>query len=264
MSEGLRDQTPPQNIEAEKAVLGAIFLNGDALVDAMEQLTADDFYRRAHGLIFQTMVNLNDRDEAIDVVTVSDELKRQNQLEDIGGMPYIAELAASVPTAANVGYYAKIVAQKAVLRRLIQTATKIVTDGYSEDAPVDELLDQAEQSIMNVNESRNRAGFKAIKDVLNSTFEEIDRLSQKGDTVTGLSTGYPDLDKMTTGLHDDELMILAARPAVGKTAFALNIAQNVGTKTDKAVAIFSLEMSAESLVNRMLCAEGSILSLIHI
>ncbi|GAX01614.1 replicative DNA helicase [Secundilactobacillus silagei] len=258
MSEGLRDQTPPQNIEAEKAVLGAIFLNGDALVDAMEQLTADDFYRRAHGLIFQTMVNLNDRDEAIDVVTVSDELKRQNQLEDIGGMPYIAELAASVPTAANVGYYAKIVAQKAVLRRLIQTATKIVTDGYSEDAPVDELLDQAEQSIMNVNESRNRAGFKAIKDVLNSTFEEIDRLSQKGDTVTGLSTGYPDLDKMTTGLHDDELMILAARPAVGKTAFALNIAQNVGTKTDKAVAIFSLEMSAESLVNRMLCAEGSI------
>ncbi|GAX05053.1 replicative DNA helicase [Secundilactobacillus pentosiphilus] len=258
MSEGLRDQTPPQNIEAEKAVLGAIFLNGDALVDAMEQLTADDFYRRAHGLIFQTMVNLNDRDEAIDVVTVSDELKRQNQLEDIGGMPYIAELAAAVPTAANVGYYAKIVAQKAVLRRLIQTATKIVTDGYAEDAPVDDLLDQAEQSIMNVNESRNQAGFKAIKDVLNTTFEEIDRLSQKGDTVTGLSTGYPDLDKMTTGLHDDELMILAARPAVGKTAFALNIAQNVGTKTDKAVAIFSLEMSAESLVNRMLCAEGSI------
>lgn len=258
MSEGLRDQTPPQNIEAEKAVLGAIFLNGDALVDAMEQLTADDFYRRAHGLIFQTMVNLNDRDEAIDVVTVSDELKRQNQLEDIGGMPYIAELAAAVPTAANVGYYAKIVAQKAVLRRLIQTATKIVTDGYAEDVPVDDLLDQAEQSIMNVNESRNQAGFKAIKDVLNTTFEEIDRLSQKGDTVTGLSTGYPDLDKMTTGLHDDELMILAARPAVGKTAFALNIAQNVGTKTDKAVAIFSLEMSAESLVNRMLCAEGSI------
>ncbi|MTV81448.1 replicative DNA helicase [Secundilactobacillus folii] len=258
MSEGLRDQTPPQNIEAEKAVLGAIFLNGDALVDAMEQLTADDFYRRAHGLIFQTMVNLNDRDEAIDVVTVSDELTRLNQLEDVGGMPYIAELAASVPTAANVGYYAKIVAQKALVRRLIQTATKIVTDSYSEDVPVDELLDQAEQSIMNVNESRNQAGFKVIKDVLNSTFEEIDRLSQQGDTVTGLSTGYPDLDKMTTGLHDDELMILAARPAVGKTAFALNIAQNVGTKTDKAVAIFSLEMSAESLVNRMLCAEGSI------
>ncbi len=204
------------------------------------------------------MVNLNDQDEAIDVVTVSDELTRLNQLEDVGGMPYIAELASSVPTAANVSYYAKIVSQKAVIRRLIQTATKIVTDGYTEDVPVDEMLDQAEQAIMNVNESRNQSGFKVIKDVLNNTFEEIDRLSQQGDTITGLSTGYPDLDKMTTGLHDDELMILAARPAVGKTAFALNIAQNVGTKTDKAVAIFSLEMSAESLVNRMLCAEGSI------
>lgn len=258
MSEGLRDQTPPQNIDAEKAVLGAIFLSGDALVDAMEQLQAEDFYRRANQLIFQVMVDLNDRDEAIDVVTVTDELTRQNQLDDVGGMPYIGELATSVPTAANVGYYAKIVSDKATLRRLIQTATKIVTEGYTEDAPVSELLDSAEQAIMNVTEARNQSGFKVIKDVLNSTFEEIDRLSQQGDTITGLSTGYPDLDKMTTGLHDDELMILAARPAVGKTAFALNIAQNVGTKTDKAVAIFSLEMSAESLVSRMLCAEGSI------
>lgn len=258
MSEGLRDQTPPQNIDAEKAVLGAIFLSGDALVDAMEQLQPEDFYRRANQLIFQVMVDLNDRDEAIDVVTVTDELTRQNQLDDVGGMPYIGELATSVPTAANVGYYAKIVSDKATLRRLIQTATKIVTEGYTEDAPVSELLDSAEQAIMNVTEARNQSGFKVIKDVLNNTFEEIDRLSQQGDTITGLSTGYPDLDKMTTGLHDDELMILAARPAVGKTAFALNIAQNVGTKTDKAVAIFSLEMSAESLVNRMLCAEGSI------
>ena len=258
MSEGLRDQTPPQNIDAEKAVLGAIFLSGDALVDAMEQLQAEDFYRRANQLIFQVMVDLNDRDEAIDVVTVTDELTRQNQLDDVGGMPYIGELATSVPTAANVGYYAKIVSDKATLRRLIQTATKIVTEGYTEDAPVSELLDSAEQAIMNVTEARNQSGFKMIKDVLNNTFEEIDRLSQQGDTITGLSTGYPDLDKMTTGLHDDELMILAARPAVGKTAFALNIAQNVGTKTDKAVAIFSLEMSAESLVSRMLCAEGSI------
>lgn len=258
MSEGLRDQTPPQNIEAEKAVLGAIFLNGDALVDAMELVQADDFYRRAHQLIFQVMVDLNDRDEAIDAVTVSDELKRQNQLEDVGGMAYIAELASSVPTASNVGYYAKIISEKATLRRLIQTATKIVTDGYAEDESVDDIIDGAEQAIMNVSEARSQSGFKVIKDVLNTTFEEIDKLSQQGDTVTGLSTGYKDLDDMTTGLHEDELMILAARPAVGKTAFALNIAQNVGTKTDKAVAIFSLEMSAESLVSRMLCAEGSI------
>lgn len=257
-NEIINDQTPPQNIEAEKAVLGAIFLSIDALVDSMEYLQPDDFYRRAHQLIFAVMVDLNDRDEAIDAVTVSDELTTRNQLEDIGGVNYIAELASSVPTAANAIYYAKIVSQQAILRRLIKTATDIVTQSYSQDESVDDLLAQAEQSIMNVAEDRNSSGFKPIKDVLTSTFEEIDKLAQQKDTVTGLSTGYRDLDKITTGLHEDELMILAARPAVGKTAFALNIAQNVGTKTDKTVAIFSLEMSAESLVNRMLCAEGSI------
>jgi len=257
-NEIINDQTPPQNIEAEKAVLGAIFLSTDALVDSMEYLQPDDFYRRAHQLIFAVMVDLNDRDEAIDAVTVSDELTTRNQLEDIGGVNYIAELASSVPTAANAIYYAKIVSQQAILRRLIKTATDIVTQSYSQDESVDDLLAQAEQSIMNVAEDRNSSGFKPIKDVLTSTFEEIDKLAQQKDTVTGLSMGYRDLDKITTGLHEDELMILAARPAVGKTAFALNIAQNVGTKTDKTVAIFSLEMSAESLVNRMLCAEGSI------
>ncbi|GAK47509.1 DNA helicase [Secundilactobacillus oryzae JCM 18671] len=257
-NEIINDQTPPQNIEAEKAVLGAIFLSTDAIVDTMAYLQPEDFYRRAHQLIFAVMVDLNDRDEAIDAVTVSDELTTRNQLEDIGGVSYIAELASSVPTAANASYYAKIVSQQAILRRLIRTATDIVTKSYSQDDSVEDLLAQAEQSIMNVAEDRNSSGFKPIKDVLTNTFEEIDKLAQQKDTVTGLSTGYRDLDKITTGLHEDELMILAARPAVGKTAFALNIAQNVGTKTDKTVAIFSLEMSAESLVNRMLCAEGSI------
>ena len=163
-----------------------------------------------------------------------------------------------MPTAANVVYYAKIVHEKSVTRRLIKTATEIVTKSYAGDEDVSDLLDEAERSILNVSEDQNQEGFKDIKDVLKGTFEEIDRLSQQESTVTGLSTGYPELDKMTTGLHSDELVILAARPAVGKTAFALNIAQNVGTKTDKTVALFSLEMSAESLVNRMLCAEGSI------
>ncbi|WCJ47745.1 replicative DNA helicase [Levilactobacillus brevis] len=226
----LTDHTPPQNLEAEKAVLGAIFLSTDALVDALEYLTPEDFYRREHQIIFQSMMDLNDRDEAIDVVTITDRLTAKNELDDVGGVTYIAELAGAVPTAANATYYAKIVQEKAILRRLI----------------------------MGVAETRNQSGFKPIREVLNSSFEEINQLSEQGDTITGLSTGYAELDKMTTGLHDDELMILAARPAVGKTAFALNIAQNVGTKTDKTVAIFSLEMSAESLVNRMLCAEGSI------
>lgn len=254
----LSDQTPPQNIEAEKAVLGAAFLSGDALVEAMEYVQPEDFYRRAHQIIFQKMVDLNDQDKPIDALTMREQLDKTNQLEDIGGFSYIVELAEAVPTAANVVYYAKIVQEKSVLRKLIQTATDIVTRSYTGEEEVPDLLDEAERSILNVAETRNQDGFKEIKDVLKEAFEEIDRLSQNDSDVTGLSTGYPQLDKMTTGLHEDELVILAARPAVGKTAFALNIAQNVGTQTDKTVAIFSLEMSAQSLVNRMLCAEGSI------
>jgi len=255
----LTDHTPPQNLDAEKAVLGAIFLSTDALVDALEYLTPEDFYRREHQIIFQAMIDLNDRDEAIDAVTIADRLTSKNELDDVGGITYIADLASAVPTAANAVFYAKIVQDAAVKRRLIQTATNIVTQGYQDDGTdINDLLDNAERDIMNVAEMRSQSGFKTIRDVLNSTFEDINDLAERGDAITGLSTGYAELDKMTTGLHDDELMILAARPAVGKTAFALNIAQNVGTKTDKTVAIFSLEMSAESLVNRMLCAEGSI------
>ncbi|MEE8825612.1 replicative DNA helicase [Lentilactobacillus sunkii] len=258
MSNEFGNELPPQNIDAEKAVLGSIFLSTDALVESMEFLEPDDFYKHSHQIIYKDMVELNDRDEAIDVVTITNILTEQNNLEDVGGMEYIADLAGSVPTAANVTYYAKIVKDKAILRRLIQTATNIVTNSYNTDDDVTTVLDDAERDIMNVAENRTMSGFKPIKEVLNNAFNEIDRLSQEGDAVTGLSTGYPELDKITTGLHSDELIILAARPAVGKTAFALNLAQNVGTKTDKTVAIFSLEMSAESLVNRMLCAEGSI------
>ncbi|UDM32162.1 replicative DNA helicase [Lentilactobacillus laojiaonis] len=252
------NEVPPHNLDAEKSVLGAIFLSPDALADAMEFLEPSDFYKRAHQIIFQAMVTLNDQDQAIDVITISDLLTNQNELEDIGGLAYITELAAFVPSAANVTYYAKIVKDKSMLRRLISTATNIVTNGFNTEDDVATVLDNAERDIMNVAENRNQTGFKPIKDVLNTTLNEISRLAEEGDDVTGLSMGFPELDKMTTGLHEDELIILAARPAVGKTAFALNIAQNVGTKTDKSVAIFSLEMSAESLVNRLICSEGSI------
>ena len=254
----LETQTPPQNIEAEKAVLGAVFLNSDAIVDAMEYVTAEDFYKHAHQVIFRVMVELNDQDEAIDVVTINNALEAQGLVDDVGGIAYIAELAGSVPTAANVGYYAKIVRDKAVLRKLIKTATKIVTQGYGQDGDVSDILDDAEREIMDVAENRNQTGFKPIADVLTTSMEEIDRLYQNDDEITGLPTGFKELDKITTGLHADELIIIAARPAVGKTAFALNIAQNVGIKTDKSVAIFSLEMGAEQLVNRMLCSEGNI------
>ena len=254
----MTDNLPPQNIEAEQAVLGAIFLNTDALADAMEYVEADDFYRRAHQILFQAMVNLNNDGEAIDVLTVQNYLTTNNQLDDVGGVAYIAELATSVPTAANAGYYAKIVEEKSMLRRLISTATNIITQANNGDDDVPSLLDSAERQIMDVSERRNRSGFREIKDVLNETLSDIDRSSQQSEDITGLPTGYREFDKMTAGLQPDNLIILAARPAVGKTAFALNIAQNVATSTDTSVAIFSLEMSAESLVNRMLCAEGSI------
>ncbi|NME24324.1 replicative DNA helicase [Lactobacillus salivarius] len=254
----MTDNLPPQNIEAEQAVLGAIFLNTDALADAMEYVEADDFYRRAHQILFQAMVDLNNDGEAIDVLTVQNYLTTNNQLDDVGGVAYIAELATSVPTAANAGYYAKIVEEKSMLRRLISTATNIITQANNGDDDVPSLLDSAERQIMDVSERRNRSGFREIKDVLNETLSDIDRLSQQSEDITGLPTGYREFDKMTAGLQPDNLIILAARPAVGKTAFALNITQNVATSTDTSVAIFSLEMSAESLVNRMLCAEGSI------
>ena len=254
----MTDNLPPQNIEAEQAVLGAIFLNTDALADAMEYVEADDFYRRSHQLLFQAMVDLNNNSEAIDVLTVQNYLSTNNQLDDVGGVAYIAELATSVPTAANAGYYAKIVEEKSMLRRLISTATNIITQANNNDEDVPSLLDSAERQIMDVSERKNRSGFREIKDVLNEALNDVDRLSQQSEDITGLPTGYREFDKMTAGLQPDNLIILAARPAVGKTAFALNIAQNVATTTDTSVAIFSLEMSAESLVNRMLCAEGSI------
>ncbi|MGV3234103.1 replicative DNA helicase (plasmid) [Latilactobacillus curvatus] len=258
MNNELIEQVPPQNNEAEQAVLGAVFISGDALVEAMEYVTADDFYRKAHRLIFETMVELNERGEGIDAVTLKSALDAQNQLEDIGGIGYLAELAEAVPTAANVVYYAKIVSEKAMLRRLIQTAQNIVAKGYAQNEDVTDILDTAEKEIMDVSERQNKAGFKSISDVLTSSIEQIDKLYQNEEDITGLSTGYRDLDKITAGLHEDELIILAARPGVGKTAFVLNIAQNIGTKTNENIAIFSLEMGAEQLVNRMLCAEGSI------
>lgn len=251
-------RTPPFNKEAEQAVLGSVFLNPQKLVEVAEFVTAEDFYVRAHRLIFAALSALSDRDEAIDVVTVQDYLDAHNQLDDIGGVGYVVELADAVPTAANAVYYAKIVAEKAQVRRLIATAESIAARGYDEQADVPALLETASDEILTVADTTKRSGFRHIKDVLNATVSQIDKLYQNDSEITGLPTGFKDLDKITTGLHDGELVIIAARPAVGKTAFALNIAQNVGTKTGKTVAIFSLEMGAEQLVSRMLCAEGSI------
>lgn len=252
------DRVPPHNNEAEQSVLGSILLQPAALISAMEFLQTNDFYRRAHQLIFQAMIDLNEKNEEIDVVTVANLLETNKQLEDVGGAAYLAEIANVVPTAANVEYYAQIVEERSLLRRLIQASTDIISETYEESDDVTSILDAAEQKILEVSERKNRSGFKKISDVLRDSMEEIDDLYKNAEEITGLSTGYRALDLMTAGLHEDELIILAARPGVGKTAFALNVAQNIGTSTDENVAIFSLEMGATQLVNRMLCAEGTI------
>ena len=252
------NRTPPRNLEAEQAVLGAVFLAKDAIVTAMEYVQPEDFYTRAHQIIFAAMLKLNDQDVPIDIVSMKNELDKEKQTANIGGIEYLAKLAAAPPTAADVASYAKLVKDKAVARRLIDTATTIAGKGYEDSEDLTNLLDEAERSILSVAESNNQSEMKLMRDLLYDATSHIDELSKQSTAVTGLAMGYPQLDKMTTGLHPDELVILAARPAMGKTAFALNIAQNVAVKNDTTVAIFSLEMGAESLVNRMLCAEGSI------
>lgn len=254
----LMDRIPPHNQEAEQSVLGAIFLEPQALITASETLLADDFYQAAHRLIFETMLRLSDLGKAIDVVTVTEELSSRNQLDDVGGISYMTELANAVPTAANIAYYSEIVAQKSLLRKLIRTATKIVEDSFTREDEVAELLAEAEKQIMEVANRNNSGDFKHVKDVLVQTYENVEKLQNRKGDITGIPTGFRDLDRLTAGFQRGDLIIVAARPSVGKTAFALNVAQAVGTQTTENVAIFSLEMGADQLVMRMLCAEGNI------
>jgi len=258
INELLGDRIPPQNIEAEQAVLGAIFLQPSSLTLASELLIPDDFYRAAHQKIYNAMLELSDKGEPVDLVTVTSELADVNLLEEVGGVSYLSDLANSAPTAANIEYYGKIVEEKSILRRLIRTATTIAQDGYSREDEVEVLLSEAEKTIMEVAQRKNAGAFQNIKDVLVQTYDNIETLHDRKGDVTGIPTGFIELDRMTAGFQRNDLIIVAARPSVGKTAFALNIAQNVATKTDENVAIFSLEMGADQLVMRMLCAEGNI------
>jgi replicative DNA helicase len=258
MSDPIMDRIPPHNQEAEQSVIGAIFLEPQALITAAEILQYEDFYRVAHQKIFQTMNRLSDQGKPIDVVTVTEELASKKELEDVGGLSYLTEIANAVPTAANIAHYARIVEEKALLRRLIRVATNIVEDGFTREDEVEALLSEAEKKMMEVSNRKNAGDFRHIKDVLVQTYDNIELLhSRKGD-ITGVPTGFRDLDRITAGFQRNDLIIVAARPSVGKTAFALNVAQNVATKTEENVAIFSLEMGAEQLVMRMLCAEGNI------
>ncbi|MFC7395098.1 replicative DNA helicase [Scopulibacillus cellulosilyticus] len=258
MSDLFADRTPPHSIEAEQAVLGAIFLEPPAIVTASEVLIPEDFYRAAHQSIYAVMLELAERGEPVDVITVTSELRNQKRLDEVGGVSYLSELADSAPTAANIEYYSEIVEEKSLLRRLIRTATSIVSDGYTREDEVDSILDDAEKTILEVAQRKRASAFQSIKDVLIEAYDNIEMLQNRKEDITGIPTGFIELDQMTAGFQKNDLIIVAARPSVGKTAFALNIAQNVATKTDDNVAIFSLEMGAQQLVMRMLCAEGNI------
>lgn len=252
------DRIPPQNIEAEQAVLGAMLIEREAISKVAELLRPEDCYREAHRLIYNAMLELFNKNDAVDMVTVIEFLRKGDKLEAAGGISYITSLANSVPTAANVLYHAKIVEEKALLRQLINAATNIASSGYEGSEEVSSILDTAEKTILAVSSRKSGGEFTPIKSIIFDAFTKIESLYASKGSITGLSTGFRDLDKLTSGLQPSDLILIAARPSMGKTAFVLNIAQHIGVKEKKAVALFSLEMSKEQLVQRMLCAESTI------
>ena len=247
----------PHDLLAEQAVLGSIFLDPDKIHIASEYLTKDSFFKLSHGMVFNIMQELSDKGDPIDPVSVKSALDSIGQFEQIGGMPFLASLINAVPTSAHIEHYSKVVAEKSRARKVIEDLSHSISSVYDGQKDLNEILSQTEQNLSTISNEQKK-GFRPIIDVIDSTQSILDERSQKVGDVTGTSTGFTDFDQITTGLHEDNLIIIAARPAMGKTAFALNIAQNVAKNSDKAVAIFSLEMGAESLVERMLSAEGLI------
>ena len=257
IAEAFSTRSAPWNNDAEQAVLGAMLLDQDASLSAAQLLADDMFYREAHRRLFRAMVSLTERRVVIDHITLRDELIRRGELDSIGGYDYVAELADSVPTAANLEYHAKIVKEKAILRKLIETATGIITEAYDGHTTASELLDAAESRIFQVSQQRTEEGFARLKEMLWPTMERIETLQKSGKAITGVPSGFADLDNLTSGFQGGELVILAARPSMGKTAFVLNIATHAAVE-QHGVAIFSLKMSKESLVQRMLTAEARV------
>lgn len=252
------DRTLPHNLEAEKCVLGAILINNHAFNQAAEVIDALDFFRDAHRRIFEKMVLLTDRSEPVDLVTLKDELGRSGDLDDVGGPAYISSLTDGVPRSANVEYYAKIVKEKSTLRRLIQSATEILTRSYDAEEDADDLLDEAERSIFQIAEHRLRSGFIRLSELVDSGYQLIEQLQAHRGLITGVPSGFEKLDEMTSGFQKADLVIVAARPAMGKTSFVLNVALHCGIQAAKTVGIFSLEMSKEQLFMRMLTSEARV------
>ena len=248
----------PHNLEAEQSVLGASFISKNALQRVCEELTEESFYIDAHSKIFETLKELYNAGIAVDITTVTDKLKNKKVLKGVGDVDYLLEIVNSVPTAANIDYYINIVNEKAVLRNLIDTATSIVSEAYMGDATINETLDDAERKILNVAKNRKTSEFKTMAEALSKAQSDLEKISENGGEITGAPSGFYDLDKVTTGFHENEFIILAARPGMGKTAIVLNIAVNVAEATKKNVAIFNLEMGAEQLAMRMISSAGQI------
>ncbi len=252
------DRVPPQAHEAEVAVLGAMMLDIEAIGAGAELLNPESFYRDSHRKIFRAIMDLFSKSEAVDLVTLTQELKRKKELDAVGGAAYLSTILGSVPTAANVRYHAKIVLEKAVLRRLITTATEVVQEAYDASGDAAEILDRAENMIFDIAQSRVRRDFMPMREILKHSFEVIQELYDKKEHITGIGSGFDDLDKLTSGFQRSDLVIIAGRPSMGKTAFALNITANAAVKHNTPVAIFSLEMGKEQLVQRMLCSEARV------
>lgn len=250
-------KVPPQNLEAESSVLGGILLENEAINLVLELLRPEDFYRESHRKVFRAMIELSDRSEPVDLITLSDFLKGRGELEAAGGTAYLASLADFVPTAANISYYARIVREKSILRHLINAATEIATRGFEEQGNVDEFLDTAEKVIFDISERKVKASFVAVGDMIKETLKTVEKLYERKEMVTGVPTGYDDLDRLTAGLQPFDLVIVAGRPSMGKTAFSLNIAAHAAF-AGIGVAVFSLEMAKEQLVLRMLCSEARV------
>ncbi len=258
MPEAIAERTVPHNLEAERSVLGAILLHNDAFSLATEVIDSADFFRDAHRRIFDKMVKLGERGEAIDLVTLKEELGRSGEIDEVGGPAYIASLVDGVPRSTNVEHYARIIKEKATLRHLIFSANKILATAYEGEEDADVILDRAEQAIFAIADDQVRDGFVPLRDLAQASLETIEKLHARGDLITGVPTGFADLDELTSGLQPADLIIVAARPSMGKTSLVLNIAEHVGTKTDRSVGIFSLEMSKEQLFLRLLTAEARI------
>ncbi|MEW5932408.1 MAG: replicative DNA helicase, partial [Bacillota bacterium] len=251
------EKLPPQSVEAEQSVLGAMLLEKEAIVKAAEVVRPEDFYREAHRIIYGAILALYERGEAVDLVTLCEELRRQGSLEEVGGASYLTTLANLVPTTANVEYYARIVEEKSLLRQLIRTCTEVVSRCYEAQEEVNRLLDDAERRITELSLRRSSQGFVRLKDVLMTTLDRLMQMVESGQG-TGIPSGYPDIDRFTAGLQPSDLLIIAARPSVGKTTFALNLARQVAVRQKLPVAIFSLEMSREQVAMRLLSSEAGV------